>query len=192
MSGSLSATGKSPSAAVIDSAGKFLFVANRGSGDVSAFAIDGKNETLREVKGSPFKTGRGAAAIAIDLTGSYLFVADHQANDIASLQIDNETGVLTLLGRTPLLSAGPSALAVDPSGQYLHVTSDKTGGVTTLRLDVATGTLVPAGETTTRERRLLSCWAAHSHHAGPVAVLAEGMERARAHGFGTVLIRGAA
>lgn len=150
LSGSLSATGTSPSAAVIDSAGKFLFVANRGSGDVSAFAIDVKNETLREVKGSPFKTGKGAAAIVIDLTGSYLFVADHQANDIASLQIDSETGALTLLGRTPLLNAGPSALAVDPSGQYLHVTSDKTGGVTTLKLDVATGTLVPAGETTAR------------------------------------------
>lgn len=87
-----------------------------------------------------------------DLTGSYLFVADHQANDIASFQINNETGVLTLLGRTPLLSAGPSALAMDPSGQYLHVTSDKTGGVTTLRLDFATGTLAPAGETATREK----------------------------------------
>jgi 6-phosphogluconolactonase (cycloisomerase 2 family) len=152
LSGSPTATGKSPSAAVIDSAGKFLFVANRGSGDVSVFAIDGKSETLQEVKGSPFKTGRGAAAIAIDLTGCYLFVADHQANDIASFQINNETGVLTLLGRTPLLSAGPSALAMDPSGQYLHVTSDKTGGVTTLRLDFATGRLAPAGETATREK----------------------------------------
>jgi 6-phosphogluconolactonase len=152
LNGSLSATGTSPSAAIIDSAGKFLFVANRGSGDVSAFAIDVKNETLQEVKGSPFKTGKGAAAIAIDLTGSYLFVADHQANDVASLQIDSQTGVLTLLGRTPLLSAGPSALAVGPSGQYLHVTSDKAGGVTTLKLDVATGTLVPAGETTARDK----------------------------------------
>jgi 6-phosphogluconolactonase len=85
LSGSPSATGTSPSAVIIDSVGKFLFVANRGSGDVSAFAIDVKNETLQEVTGSPFKTGKGAAAIAIDLTGSYLFVADHQANDIASL-----------------------------------------------------------------------------------------------------------
>jgi 6-phosphogluconolactonase (cycloisomerase 2 family) len=150
LSGSPSATGTSPSAAVIDSAGKFLFVANRGSGDVSAFAVDVKKETLQEIKGSPFKTGRGATAIAIDLTGSYLFVADHQANDVASLHIDSETGALTLLGRTPLLSAGPTALAVDPSGQYLHVTSDKAGGVTTLKLDVATGTLVPTGETTAR------------------------------------------
>ena len=150
LSGSPSATGTSPSAAVIDSAGKFLFVANRGSGDVSAFAVDVKKETLQEIKGSPFKTGRGATAIAIDLTGSYLFVADHQANDVASLHIDSETGALTLLGRTPLLSAGPTALAVDPSGQYLHVTSDKAGGVTTLKLDVTTGTLVPTGETTAR------------------------------------------
>jgi 6-phosphogluconolactonase (cycloisomerase 2 family) len=148
LSGSPSATGNTPSAAIIDSAGKFLFVANRGSGDVSAFAIDVKNKTLQEVEGSPFKTGRGAAAIAIDLTGSYLFAADHQANDIASMQIDSETGVLTLLGRTSLLSAGPSALVVDPSGQYLHVTSDKAGGVTTLKLDVATGTLTPESETT--------------------------------------------
>ena len=124
--------------------------ANRGSGDVSVFAIDNKNETLQEVTGSPFKTGKGAAAIAIDLSGSYLFVADHQASDIASLQIDSETGSLTLLGRTPLWNAGPSAVTVDPSGQYLYVTSDKAGGVTTLKLDVATGALVPADETTAR------------------------------------------
>jgi hypothetical protein len=145
-----SATGGGPIAAVIDPAGKFLFVANRSSGNVSVFAIDSKNETLQEVKGSPFKTGKGAAAIAIDITGSYLLVADHEANDIASLQIDSETGALTPLGRTPLLSAGPSSLAVDPSGQYLYVTSDKAGGVTTLKLEVTTGTLLAADRTTGR------------------------------------------
>jgi 6-phosphogluconolactonase len=145
--GSPIAAGTGPEAAVIDSAGKFLFVANRGSSDVSVFAIDATNQTLQEVSGSPFKAGKGAAAIAIDITGSYLFVADHEANDIVSFQIDCETGALTPRGRTSLTAAGPSSLAVDPSGQYVYVTSDQTGGVTILKLNVATGELALSGTT---------------------------------------------
>ena len=141
------ATGIGPAAALIDTAGRFVFTANHGSGSVSAFMIDEKNGTLQEVKGSPFATGKGAAAIAIDVTGSYLFVAHHESNEVATFQIDRETGGLTLVGRTAVAAAGPSGLAVDPSGQYVYVTSDQAGGVTSLKLTVSTGTLTVSAST---------------------------------------------
>jgi 6-phosphogluconolactonase len=152
--GSALDTGRGPAAALIDAAGKFLFVANRDSGDISVFDIDAKNQTLQQLSGSPFRAGKGPAALALDLTGSYLLVADHDSNDIATFQIDGETGALTPLGRTLLLSPGPSALAVDPSGQYLYVTSEQSASLATVRLDLATGILTPTGKILGRGKAL--------------------------------------
>jgi 6-phosphogluconolactonase (cycloisomerase 2 family) len=143
---------KAPAALLIDASERFLFVANRDSGNVSAFSIDVKNETLRPVAGSPFKVGKSPAAIAIDLTGSYLFVADHDSNDIATFQVDGKTGALTPLGRTLLPTVGPSSLAIDPSGQSLYVTSDQSASMTTLKLDVTAGRLTLSDKTPGRGR----------------------------------------
>src|SRR5450432_1342196 len=43
---------------------RFLYVANRGSGDVSAYSIDATSGALAPIPGSPFTTGGAPVAIA--------------------------------------------------------------------------------------------------------------------------------
>ena len=43
----------------VDPTGKFAYVANYGSNNVSAYTIDATSGALKKVKGSPFAAGTG-------------------------------------------------------------------------------------------------------------------------------------
>ena len=65
LAGSPFAAGGGPSAAAVDPAGNFLYVANAVSGNVSVFAIEAGTGALSAVSGSPYAAGTLPAAIAI-------------------------------------------------------------------------------------------------------------------------------
>jgi hypothetical protein len=54
ISGSPFPVGSSPTALAIDTAGRFLYVANSGMGEISAMSIDSATGLLTRVAGSPF------------------------------------------------------------------------------------------------------------------------------------------
>jgi 6-phosphogluconolactonase (cycloisomerase 2 family) len=55
---------------------RFLYVANRGSNDVSGYTIDPVAGALTAIAGSPFAAGGNPVAIAVDPTGAYVFVVN--------------------------------------------------------------------------------------------------------------------
>ncbi len=110
-----------------DPTGKFLYVANTSSGDISAFSISAGTGALSVVAGSPFSVEAGVNGIAIDPTGTYLYAVSGSSANLWEFSID-ASGVLHNLTGSPLLIdatiSDSGALTIDPSGKYLYVTAD--------------------------------------------------------------------
>ena len=131
-----------------DPAGKFVYVANRLSGDISAFSINPSTGALSPVAGSPFSVEPGLIGIAIDPTGTYLYAVSASSANLWEFSIDN-VGALHNLASSPLIIdaavTGSGALTIDPSGNYLYVTSDSPSAtnICAFTLEPATGAANP-------------------------------------------------
>ena len=95
----------------MDSTGRFLYVTNNGSANVSGYTVNPGTGALTAVRGSPFAAGTGPEAIAIDPTGRFVFVANHVGNSVSAYTIDPGTGALAVVGGSPF-AAGSSPLGV--------------------------------------------------------------------------------
>jgi YVTN family beta-propeller protein len=92
------AAGSFPSSIAIEPSGKFAYVANSVSNDISIYSIDAATGVL-----TPFVTGTIAAglsptSIAIDPSGKFAYVANSGSNDVSMYSIDPASGALTLIG----------------------------------------------------------------------------------------------
>ena len=113
-----------------------LFVSNAhntaaDSGTVSAFT-DSRNGTLTSVAASPFADDQMAPCwVEISHDGQFLFTVNTASGTISRFQI-GDSGVLTLLGSTPVGQTGGVG-AVDarlsPDGRYLFVDESRIGKV---------------------------------------------------------------
>ena len=74
VSGSPYAVGTGPTAVDLDATGSYVYVANKGSNNISAFTLTAASGKLTAVAGSPFSSG-GAQPIAIVNDNSKQFVA---------------------------------------------------------------------------------------------------------------------
>jgi 6-phosphogluconolactonase (cycloisomerase 2 family) len=106
----------------------FLFVANQGSSNVSAYVVDpgtGGLSTVGGSPGSPFLISPAShpAALAVSPKGDFLFVANGTEGTVAVFGIASN-GVLTQVGAPVSLGAGatPGGIAVEHSGRFLYVT----------------------------------------------------------------------
>lgn len=140
-------------ALTIDPAGKFVFVANSGSPQISAFTLDRSTGELTPVAGSPFSDSNcppptinsppgacSAGGVSVDASGKYLYVFD-AVNTVAGFAIDNSTGALILLPGSPF-AASPYPLVATATGPYLYVSNNgAAGSVSTFTVDTATGAL---------------------------------------------------
>ena len=148
VAGTITPAGPTPIGMATDSAGKFLFVANQGSfdltqpgaqpGSISVFSISGTS--LSAVAGSPFSTetagatiGTGPVSVAVSTSGNYLYVANQFANTVASFQISS-SGALTPLN-TYSVGNSPSAVYLSvaqgtvPAGLFLYVANTGSNNV---------------------------------------------------------------
>ena len=101
ISGSPFAAGAAPGGLGIDPQGAFLFAANAGSNNVSAYVIDANSGALGPVSGSPFATGGvGPSAVAVNSTTTAVYVTDFISHDIAAFSISS-TGALKPLAGSP-------------------------------------------------------------------------------------------
>jgi 6-phosphogluconolactonase len=106
--------------------GKFLYVVNNISGNISKFSINQTTGALTELVTSPIPEEQGVDALAIDPTGKFLYAASGNSGNLYEYSIDS-AGALHALATSPVqISPGATAsrtLAIDPSGTFLFVTN---------------------------------------------------------------------
>ena len=107
--GSPFATGLLPYVVKTSASGKFVYVTNRDSNDISVFSMDQTTGLLTEIAGSPFPSDLGARAIA--LSGNFAFVANRFILGVAAIEEPNLESVL----------AGDFGKIVFPDKQVLAV-----------------------------------------------------------------------
>jgi Bacterial Ig-like domain (group 2)/Lactonase, 7-bladed beta-propeller len=87
--------GHGPAWLAIDPTGKYLYVVNQTSENVSAFAIDWKTASLYEVVASPFSAGTKPWSVEVDPAGATVSVGHFRSGEISHFRIDPATGALT-------------------------------------------------------------------------------------------------
>jgi 6-phosphogluconolactonase len=104
-------TGNNTTAEIlIDQAGRFLYVSNRGHGSIAVYAID-KAGRLSLVDHAA-SGGRIPRNFSLDPTGKYLFSSNQDTEHIVVLRIDRATGRLAPSGvQVPLANPGSVAFA---------------------------------------------------------------------------------
>jgi 6-phosphogluconolactonase len=116
----------------------FLYVANSGSSNLSAFSIcDNPSTTcltnppdgaLIALAASPFAAGLAPVAMALDPTSKFLYVVDSQSNQASEYKVSTGTGALTSLSTSPIGTGNtPVWIAIRPGS----ATVQSTGGTTT-------------------------------------------------------------
>jgi 6-phosphogluconolactonase (cycloisomerase 2 family) len=114
----LAPAGTAPESLTMDPAGKFLFVANMNSDNISAFTVNADG-SLTPVAGSPFAAGHSPQYLVTDRTGSFLYVVNVNDNAVTTYTI-GAAGALSPTANV-LTGLGPEGLTVDASNKFLYV-----------------------------------------------------------------------
>jgi len=80
----------------VDPTGKFAYVPNSGSNDVSMYTINATTGALTSI--GTMAAGSTPTSIAIHPSGKFAYVTNSASNDVSMYSIDAATGVLTLMG----------------------------------------------------------------------------------------------
>ena len=149
-----------PNQLVADPAGRFLFVTNAESQDITGFAVDPAAGTLTPIPGSPIFIGAQPVTAGIDPTGRFLYVFALANINGATVEllyeytIDPAAGVLTPTNTSPSIwerAAGIliSSITFNSAGNfaYLGQVAGGTMGAPTLicAVDFASGNLSITG-----------------------------------------------
>lgn len=122
--------GANPVGMAIDPNGKFLFVANEGTGGVSGtstvsvYAISGATVTLS----STIPTDDFASAVAASPTGNFVYVTNTIGvspifqGEVTQYSFDSTTGALSKVG-SYFTGTTPAGVAITPKGQYLYISN---------------------------------------------------------------------
>jgi 6-phosphogluconolactonase len=126
--------GSEPEDIVVDSSGKFLFVASQGnptdvsSGTITAFSISGSgltqigNPVSVALPGATINPGPSALAITSD--SKFLYVANTFDNSLAAFSVDSNGNLTSLnapTGAPQSIEISPSGLTISPDGSFLYV-----------------------------------------------------------------------
>ena len=101
ITGSPFASGQGPVAGAADPTGKFLYVVNQGSNNISAYTIDPVAGTLTPIPGSPFLAGVSPVSVTVDISGTYVYVVNSGDNTVSAFSVNATSGVLTPVALSP-------------------------------------------------------------------------------------------
>jgi DNA-binding beta-propeller fold protein YncE len=139
-----------PGGAAMTPDGRFLFVPNFGSNNVSGFAVQ-PDGTLDPLAGSPFPTtGEALLGIAVAPAGDRLYVADRGTSltggRIFGFEIGSD-GALTALPGSPYPAPFTTQMpGIAPDGKHLYTAHNGAGKIDIYTIN-ADGSLTPAGPT---------------------------------------------
>ena len=160
--GSPFSAGTYPTSVTIDPTGSFVYVANMGSNNISAYTIDTTNTatlgTLDTVSGSPFATGTNPTSVTVDPTSQFAYVSSADGNVWAytiSATSTSTPGALTTVSGSPYpigIYPTPVTITIESSGKefaYVAGYVASTGFYTIYAYTISstTGALTTAGNT---------------------------------------------
>ena len=100
--------------------GRFAYVANEGSNDISVFEIEADGKlTLVE---TPPADGFGPSCVSVDPSGRYAYVTNNSTGDVSVFSIA-PSGTLTLV-ETVSCGSFPASVTNDPGGRFVFVVGD--------------------------------------------------------------------
>ena len=105
-----SAAGNDPVDVIVHPSGRFAYVANQVSSDVSAFRI-GQDGSLSPVPGSPFKAGAESVCVAIEPAGKFLYVPSKFSQSIWAFRIADDGTLMPIAGSPFAAGRGPNSVA---------------------------------------------------------------------------------
>lgn len=142
-----------PNSVAVDPTGKFAYVANSGTNNVSMYAINGTTGALTLI--GRIDAGIGPASVAVDPSGKFVYVAnesnfDSLVGNVSRYTIDSTSGALTSVGSPVAADFGAHSVSVDPLGKFAFVANDgiyqETGGSLSMyTINATTGALTPTG-----------------------------------------------
>ncbi len=131
----------------LDPSGRFAYVTNTGSANVSGFKVSSLTGALTSL-GAPFPAGTGPAALAVDPWGRFAYVANTDSNNVSAYVIQ-ANGILKQVTGSPYGSGRqPRWVAVDPSGRFVYAANIGANTMSAYVINQSTGALSPAGGTT--------------------------------------------
>ena len=120
--GSPFGAGTDPQALTFDSSGAYLYVANNGSDNLSAYVVDASTGALTPLSTATYATGSGPSAVSVGNlnSGQFVFVTNNGgSNNISVFAIAARTGVLTPVAGSPFAAGGnPHSLVLQPFGPF--------------------------------------------------------------------------
>lgn len=138
--------GMNPSALGIASDHRFLYVANKNSNTITAFAIGDLGQLSLVPQSGPNTnpvsvSGAVPEAIVISPDERFLYVVNSGSNDLTTFQIE-ANGLLTLVpqtaaGQNPVSTGGtfPKGITILPSGRFLYVANSGSHSVAAFQID---------------------------------------------------------
>ena len=126
-------TGKDPVAVTHDPKNRFVYVANAGSDNVSAYRIsaDGK---MSEITGSPYGVGKNPRQIYVDANGWYIYVLNKDSHDLSVFLIHVKEGQLAEAQGSPLnVGEQPLSISLDPHARFVFVNREKDNALAVFR-----------------------------------------------------------
>lgn len=145
-----------PISMAVDHTGKFAYVANSGSNNVSMYSINAATGVLTSI--GTIAAGSSPNSVTIDPSGKFAYVANGgdlvEAGSVSMYTIDATTGALTSLGPPVAADIDPLSVSVDPSGRFAYVANggnssygygNFSGDVSMYTMDDTTGALTPIG-----------------------------------------------
>ncbi len=133
--------GTEPMGAAVDASGRYVAVANHGSGNVSVIPI---RQDGRLMGADTFAAGRGASAVGFHPSNTVAFVVNERAGTISQYSFNPGTGTLTPKPGQPLglpWDSRPRQIRCHPNGRSVYVLNESNQTISVHAFDDRMGTL---------------------------------------------------
>ncbi|NOX43972.1 MAG: lactonase family protein [Gammaproteobacteria bacterium] len=137
-------TGDKPVSLTVDSSGRFLYVANKNTKNISAYLVDVQSGFLQSLKGAPFNVQGSPVSLITHPRKSYLYVLNRDPNNIVIYKIDKIKGELQQVQSLLSTVESPTKLEIDTKGNILYLFSRAPGLLQSYAIDKETGRLNPS------------------------------------------------
>lgn len=133
LSGSGLDTGTLPTSIVSDPTGRFLYVVDSTSDDVSMFTINTATGLLTSV-GAALSVDDDPRNLAVDGSGRFAYLVSAGTSRIQGFAINAATGGLTSIMSPLATGTNPQAVAADPTGRFVYAANADANNITPYRI----------------------------------------------------------